>query len=147
MPHYFAYGSNLSSRQMLLRCPGASAIGPARLTDYELAFTRPSRRWGGYAADVVPAVGSLVWGVAWEVTPMHLQQLDRYEGVAIAAYRRRNVHVTLPDGGTLNAITYAVVDPQDGGRPSPRYLHTILEDAREHRLPGDWIRHLAALAP
>ncbi len=146
MPCYFAYGSNLSSRQMLFRCPGATALGPARLDGYRLAFTRPSRRWGGNAADILPDRLSHVWGVAWDVSGAHLESLDRFEGVASGAYQRIDVSLST-DSAELAAIAYAVVAPEEDGRPSSRYLHTILEGAREHGLPASWLAHLASFAP
>jgi gamma-glutamylcyclotransferase (GGCT)/AIG2-like uncharacterized protein YtfP len=145
MPCYFAYGSNLSARQMAFRCPGATALGPARLDGYQLAFTRPSRRWGGCAADILPAPGSHAWGLAWNVSEAHLESLDRFEGVASGAYRRLEVSLIAPRA-ELDAIAYAVVEPEEGGHPSARYLHTILEGAREHGLPAPWLRHLTRLA-
>jgi gamma-glutamylcyclotransferase (GGCT)/AIG2-like uncharacterized protein YtfP len=143
MTAYFAYGSNLSSRQMLARCPGAAAVGPASLVGFQLAFDRPSRRWGGHAADVLPRPGSLVWGMLWEVSASDLAELDRFEGVASGAYIRANAVVALMSGMHARAEVYRVATPAVPALPSPRYLHVILEGAREQALPGDWIRHLA----
>ena len=143
MSHYFAYGSNLSTRQMASRCPGAIALGPGRLDGFALAFTRPSRRWGGSAADILREPRSHVWGVVWCVTDDDLAALDRFEGVATGGYRRFEVDVSLYRE-TVTAVTYAVVDPIPGGAPSGRYLHTILEGARQHGLPTDWIARLVA---
>ena len=36
---YIAYGSNLNVRQMRMRCPHATILGPANLTGWELLFT------------------------------------------------------------------------------------------------------------
>lgn len=146
MPYYLAYGSNLSSRQMTARCPGAFALGPASLDGYTLAFTRRSRRWGGHAADVLPRAGARTWGVAWQVDEHHLDALDHFEGVPTGVYARHTVTAQLPGGPKIEAVTYRVVRPVDGS-PSARYLHTILEGAREFGLPSEWIAHLATFAP
>lgn len=146
MPYYFAYGSNLNARQMAERCPGAVPLAPARLDDFRLAFTRPSRRWGGHAADILEASGQGVWGICWLVTGEHLQGLDRFEGVAAGAYRRLAVPIHVDGHGRLEAVAYAVVEPGPGGLPSALYLETILEGAIEHDLPAHWIDHLRTYA-
>ena len=38
MKYYLAYGSNLSVRQMLHRCPDAVYVGTAEIPDYQLLF-------------------------------------------------------------------------------------------------------------
>lgn len=142
MPVYFAYGSNLSARQMAVRCPSAVRLGPARLDGFRLAFDHPSRRWGGYAADVVPAPGAHTWGGLWTVSEVDLAALDRFEGVAVGAYAR---HLLPVAGGLVrDAVVYRVASPQAEGAPAPRYLHVILEGAREFGLPAEWLRHLAS---
>src|SRR5512134_290776 len=67
MPLYFAFGSNLDADQMGERCPGAHARFAARLPEHRIGFTYPSRRWGGGAADILPAAGQSVWGLVWEL--------------------------------------------------------------------------------
>lgn len=142
---YFAFGSNMSARQMGSRCPGAVALGPARLDGFRLAFDLPSRYWGGWVADVVPAEGVAVWGVLWRLSPEHWRMLDDYEDVEEGRYRRDTVEVTGPGGSRVRAQLYRVVRPQGEGRPSERYLRALLEGAREHGLPPDYIARLHAL--
>ena len=144
MSAYFAYGANCSSRQMAMRCPGAVALGAARLEGFRLAFDRPSRRWGACAADVVPDPTASTWGVAWEVDEGHLARLDRFEGVATGGYFRDS-QVIVAGGRSFPAEVYRVVTPAAEGAPSGRYLHTILEGAREFGLPGEWLRYLCSL--
>ncbi len=146
-PAYFAYGSNLSPRQMQQRCPGARLVAPARLRGHRLAFDRYSARWRGYVADVVPAASADTWGVLWELMPGQIETLDRYEGVASGAYERCVVDVELLRGETVTAVTYRVVAPGESGAPSAAYLATIREGARAHALPGSYLRYLEKLAP
>ena len=40
MKFYLAYGSNLSVRQMLQRCPGAVYVGTAKLKGWRLLFRK-----------------------------------------------------------------------------------------------------------
>jgi hypothetical protein len=63
----------MSSTVMADRCPGATALGPARLDDHRLGFRLPSLRWGGYAADIVNDDGVTTWGVLWKLSEEHLE--------------------------------------------------------------------------
>jgi gamma-glutamylcyclotransferase (GGCT)/AIG2-like uncharacterized protein YtfP len=118
---YFAYGSNMSSRQMAERCPGAAAAGIGLLRGFRICFDRYSEGRQGHVADIVEDAAGEVWGVRWLVTEEHLAALDRFEGVARGAYRRRNVSVEV-DGVSQQAIAYQVVEPEDEGAPSDSYL-------------------------
>ena len=55
-------------------------MGVACLRGYQLAFTRYSSTWGGGVADIIPAVGSEVWGLVYGLTDENLEALDVYEG-------------------------------------------------------------------
>lgn len=144
---YFAYGSNMASAQMAQRCPGATALGPARLPGFALAFDRWSARRGGYVADVLPAPRAETWGVLWAVTAEDLVALDHFEGVAAGAYRR-DVVAVWPAGndGPVDAIAYRVCSPGPPGRPSTAYLALLIEGAREHGLPAAHQQAIAAAA-
>lgn len=139
---YFAYGSNMSSTVMADRCPNALSLGAARLDDHRLAFSLPSLRWGGYAADIETAEGSAVWGVLWEVATTDFATLDRVE----ARYDRYPVNV-VRNGFEVTATTYRVKAPlasPNGGPPDTRYLASILAGATEHGLPHEYIRALGS---
>ena len=45
--YYFAYGSNLSKKQMLARCPDSKAMFSATLPNYQLLFAGWSRGVAG----------------------------------------------------------------------------------------------------
>ena len=140
LPPYFAYGSNMASSQMADRCPGAISLGAARLPGYRLAFDAWSNRRGGLVADVLPAPGSEVWGVLWQVTEEHAEALDRYEGVARGQYRRENVRVESPNGERLEAFAYVICNPAEEGPTTDAYRALLLEGAREHDLPFAWVK-------
>lgn len=140
LPPYFAYGSNMASSQMADRCPGAVCRGVALLPGYRLAFDAWSNRRGGLVADVLPAPDSEVWGVLWQVTDDHAEALDRYEGVARGQYRRENVLVESPNGESLEAFAYVICNPGEEGPTTDAYRALLLEGAREHGLPADWVK-------
>ncbi len=145
LPPYFAYGSNMASAQMAERCPGATALGAARLRGRRLAFDAWSERRGGMVADVPPAPDGEVWGVLWRVTDAHAAALDRFEGVARGQYRRASVRVERPGGGETDAFAYVIRAPAAEGPTTAAYRALLVEGAREHGLPAAWVRALEAV--
>ncbi len=141
MALYFAYGSNMLSRQMEQRCPGAKFVATGLLRGWR--FLINSR---GVATIVVEEAGS-VQGVAWELTDEHLKALDGYEGVP-DWYRRRMVDVELPERGEVKCVTY--IDESEGGDapgpPRAGYLEKIVEGATNFRLPDAYIAFLRSFA-
>jgi gamma-glutamylcyclotransferase (GGCT)/AIG2-like uncharacterized protein YtfP len=90
--YYFAYGSNLSHRQMLKeRCPGAECVAAHQLEGWRLEFVgERTERWGsGGVATVVQSPGGSVPGAIYRITPEHEAILDGYEGVALGIYVKR----------------------------------------------------------
>jgi gamma-glutamylcyclotransferase len=146
MPHiYFAYASNMDPQTFRRRCPGAKALGPARLPGHRLAFTRYSRQRRGGSADVVADAASEVWGVLYEVDDACLASMDRVEGVP-HAYRRETVAVSRADGEPIGATTY-VANKAGEFQPNDSYLKVILRGAKAHCLPAEYIRVLEEIRP
>jgi gamma-glutamylcyclotransferase len=145
VPCYFAYGSNMAAAVLRSRV-GAEPVGRAVLRGYRLAFTLPSQRWGGRAADIVPDDGAEVWGRLWSVDDEGIAVLDGYE----AAYRRVVVGVERVDGGGLpagrvDAVTYVVREERrapDDGDPHPGYRAHLVTGAEECGLPDAYTRQL-----
>jgi AIG2-like family len=121
MPRYFAFGSNLDADQMAQRCPGSRVGFRACLLDHRIAFTYASRRWGGGAADVVPAPGHEVWGMVWELSDDDLARLDGYE----LGYQRCALEVIDGAGMTHTVTSYSVVAKGEH-RPTQEYLDKML---------------------
>jgi len=96
--YYFAYGSNMSRRQMRQRCKKSEYVGPARLQDWELK----ERTF----ADVDRHSKHNVHGIAWKVTKNCQRSLDLYEGVRSGLYERVWDYITLEDGERVLALIY-----------------------------------------
>jgi gamma-glutamylcyclotransferase len=139
----FAYGSNLAASEIDAWCPEARFAGVARLPDHRLALNRRSIRWGGGAADIVPAPGEEVWGALYEMPDGALEGLDAKEGHGWA-YRRVGVEVER-DGRRIPAAAYEVVDkaPEEVSA-TPEYAALLVGAARERGLPEDYVRRLLA---
>jgi len=153
---YFAYGSNLNAAQMARRCPDHKVVGVAVLRDHRLTFPLTSHDWGGGVSSVQAVHGSEVWGVVYELGDADVESLDRYEGFRGPGdqhnlYDREFafVDLTRPDDGSIPRRVRALIylaRPSNPAPPSRRYLDTILEGARHHRLPEDYLGSLARVA-
>ena len=143
MSLYFAYGSNLSPGRLATRCPSARFVGTGRLDGFRLAFARLSKRWGGAVADLLPDRASKVWGSVFDLSDEDLHELDAYEGVPLAYYRKR-IAVVGTDGRPVDAWCYFVSSKEPESLPSTRYWNAIVQGAVEVGLPGDYIAFLRA---
>jgi gamma-glutamylcyclotransferase len=140
---YFAYGTNMAPEEIDAWCPGAQFLGAARLDDYRFAVTRRSIRWGGGAADVVPAAGRSVWGALYELTDEALTKLDAKEGEGFA-YRRIEVE-PVAEGRSRRAVAYEVIDKLPDLACKPDYASVLLRAARERALPVGYLGELESV--
>jgi cation transport regulator ChaC len=138
MLRYFAYGSNMDSRMMRRRCPGATPIGPARLDGWRFIIMR-----GGYGS-VVPSAGAVVHGVLWRVTPRDLATLNSYENIDSGLYCRRTLPVRI-EARREPALLYMSRDRREG-RPQPGYQAAVVASARAWKLPAPYVAELARWA-
>ena len=137
MTLYFAYGSNISCSGMAARCPGARALGVAKLSGWRFTIGG-----GGYAS-IVEAPGDEVIGVLWRLTPRDIAVLNAYENIEGGLYTRGKLMVRHG-----NAAKSAMVYIGHGmGRPRPGAMELIVEAAREWRLPLDYVRTLRRWLP
>jgi len=128
--NYFAYGSNLSKKQMQARCPASKAVFTAVLPNYKLVFNGWSRQWRGGTASLRPLRGERVRGAIYEVTEDCLRRLDKFE----AGYERLKVIVFNTDDEPVEAITYVRSGQVEDAKPSPDYVSIIQQGYRDWRL-------------
>ena len=137
---YFAYASNMDPKRFRRLCPRGAFVGPARLPDHRLAFSRYSSQRRGGSADVVPDAESEVWGVLYEVSNADLDALDRSENVP-AAYRRETVVVEDAEGGEREAVTF-VANRTGDFLPHRDYVALIAQGAEARGLPPHYVAAL-----
>lgn len=140
MPLYFAYGSNMSPRQMAERCPGARPLGPARLEGWRFHITTRG------SATIIPGERDEVHGVVWRCEPWHLHRLDAYEGVRWRNYRRRWVEVHHTAGSSV-ALTYVSSRIYRGVARSDYVLTAVLPGGRAFSLPETYLDEIAKWLP
>ena len=140
---YFAYASNMDPKRFRRLCPRGAFVGPARLPDHRLAFSRYSSQRRGGSADVAPDAESEVWGVLYQVSTADLDALDRSENVP-AAYRREEVVVEDAEGRERQAVTY-VANRTGDFLPHRDYLALIVQGAEARGLPQEWVGYLKSM--
>ena len=142
--HYFAFGSNLSSRRLLQRLPGAEFHCVATLAGHRLWWRGNARGQSGKCdLAVSDDTEHLVHGVVYRVTPEDRATLDEIECRGYG-YERRDIRVAAPGGDRLEAFAYYAIG---AGRPQPPfhwYKEHVLRGALEHGLPGAYVEAIRA---
>lgn len=136
--YYFAYGSNMSHRQMEERCKTGKFrfIGKAYLKGYRFVYEGYSPYRKGAVANIVKSENDIVWGGVFEIEESCLKRLDEYEGYP-SVYDRKKLKVTC-EGREFEAWVY-LRKPQKEGNPSEDYRQIILEGAKDCDLPIDYV--------
>src|SRR3989338_1234302 len=140
---YFAYGSNMSTKQVRERGIKPKRSFVAELRRHKLDFNKQGSDGSG-KANVERDESNKVLGVVFEITQSDLAELDRYEG-APTHYGRKNVTVISEEGESCRAITYVAVRKAEGLRPKAAYVRKIIEGAVEAGLPWTYIEPLHIL--
>lgn len=120
--YYVAYGSNLNKRQMMMRCPGAKAVGTGFIKGYELLFK--GSKTGAYLT-IEKKRGGRVPIAIWKVTKEDELSLDRYEGYP-NFYYKADLKIKL-DEKEIDAFVYIMHEYRQLGVPSDYYVETCLE--------------------
>jgi len=136
---YFAYGSNLSLERMRARVPSARVMGPGLLRGARLRLDKRGADGSGKANLAADRHGC-VWGVAYRLSAAHWGDLDAVE----PGYSRVTVELELFGRG-VSAETYRSERLTADPVAFDWYKRLIVEGARQHGLPEDYVRHLEAL--
>jgi len=139
---YFGYGSNMCPTIFLER----RKMSPVEtrwgwLNDYRLCFNIPVGPGERGVANVEPEEQARTCGVLYLLRTEDCERLDRSEGVHVGLYRRIPVEI-VAGKHQVTAFTYGSSLTQAGRKPSPRYIGLLLNGARYHGLPADYIRYL-----
>lgn len=124
---YFAYGSNMSEKQMGERCGNVKCFGKAVLKGYRVV----ERLY----ADINLDADAVTEGVLYELNTEQIEKLDKREGVKKEFYYRFEVPVEI-DGQIVNALVYKLTDKKRADRtgiPYPDdYRQTCSDGADAH---------------
>jgi hypothetical protein len=142
---YFAYGSNMSPATLLQRRRLAPLASRRAWVDgYRLCFDVPIGPGERGVANLTRDPSARTHGVAHLLTPTDAAVLDRTEGVHGGLYFREPVHVVTAEGA-VGGFAYRSAMTSPGRKPSARYRDILLDGARFHALPDEWLRVLEAL--
>jgi gamma-glutamylcyclotransferase len=137
---YFAFGSNMSRLRMVSRIAEATSDGRGMLQGWALRMNKRGRD-GTAKANIERIDGSTVWGVVYRFPEAHLPRLDRFEG----GYERISVTVLDAAERPLRCTCYASDSLLEHGACFDWYKNHMLDGAREHELPADYIAMIAAV--
>jgi len=123
MKYYIAYGSNLSVKQMAMRCPEAKVAGKAVLVDWKLVFK--------VHATIEPSKGASVPVLIWEISGRDEQRLDMYEGWP-SYYVKQDLEVTMTDlkgkrPRNIKAMVYIMAEGHAVRMPMKGYVDVLVE--------------------
>ena len=138
--NYFAYGSNMKTERLICRVPSARLVGRARLPEKRLVCNKRSQGRSA-KANLETSPGDVVWGVLFQID---LSELGKLDGVEVG-YQREEVRILDEDGNPLKAHTYISNKLTDDPVLHDRYKQLIIDGAREHHLPEEYIATLEEL--
>lgn len=140
---YLAYGSNMHPARLGARTPSARALCVAPLPGWQLAFHKRSHDGSGKCSLVQTGdPNDLAYGVLYALDPVDRPALDAAEGLG-AGYALRTLEIE-PHG----EVFFYLAEPahiDDALLPYDWYLRFVVEGARHHRLPQDYLRALEAV--
>jgi gamma-glutamylcyclotransferase (GGCT)/AIG2-like uncharacterized protein YtfP len=143
--HYYAYGSNLSTRYVRKYCPSATFVMKADLPNFRVEFRHYSQNRQGGISSIIEAPGELVQGVIYEIPEEEIAELDILESVPQGLYRRDRFLVLGKDGKWHRADLYRVAEPAGPYTPSKGYVDDMIEGAQEHGLEPGYVEKLVSL--
>ncbi len=137
----FAYGSNMLTARLQKRVRSAVAVGTGQLRGHVLRWHKRSRDGSGKCdAETTGRNADVVWGVLFELDAAEKPELDRAEGLG-NGYVERQVEI-ITDRGIVRAVAYIATAKDPSRRPYHWYKAFVVEGAREHALPQEYLQSL-----
>lgn len=139
----FAYGSNMCLGRLREYDVHPKKQGlPGQLLAHALRFNKKSTKDGSGKANVEPSDGAAVWGVIYEITNEELERLNEGE----IGYSPKRMPV-LGSSGQVDAWVHVADKPDKDAalRPYSWYKRFLVEGARFHGLPPEYVAKLEAI--
>ena len=125
---------------MQSRVPSARFVARARARNRRVTLDKPGGDGSG-KANLRAVRAEAAWGVVYEIDAGDWAALDRHE----PGYTRVAIEVETDGGERISATTYVAVGVREDGVAWVWYRRLIVEGAREHGLPEDYVAVLEAL--
>ncbi len=144
--HYFAYGSNMSSKRMTSRVPSATIVETGFLFGHRLNFHKTGRKDGTAKCDAFHTadLSDFVAGVLYQIDPAERQILDKIEGLG-NGYDLKAVTIRTKMDRAIEAFTYYATNIDRSLKPLDWYIQHVLYGARENNLPADYIEEILSI--
>lgn len=120
--YYFAYGSNMSLKQMAERCPSSLFMGKGRIDGFRWQINQRG------VANIVECEGEYVEGLIYQIDAKDKRQLDRNEGVSLGFYNDDYLHTIfspLPHRGIKTFHVAKELEIGDQRDPKEKEHHSI----------------------
>jgi gamma-glutamylcyclotransferase len=140
---YFSYGSNMYEKRLLNRTPSAIFVSIGVLEHHVLNFSKKGADDSSKCHIVnTPSRSDYVYGVLYQINKEEIFMLDKAEGLGYG-YLKKDV-IIRTNNKLLNAFTYYAHESFiiKGMLPYKWYLNFVIEGAKEHNFPVDYIRFL-----
>lgn len=137
--YYFAYGSNMPRKRIEDRVGTVTDLGVGVLDKNTIKFNKLSSIDGSGKTNIVTDENSRVLGVVYELASEQLKLLDESE----LGYDRVSLPVELK-GKQLDMEVYIAQARRvrDNLLPTREYLEYLIQGAKEHDFPPDYIKLL-----
>ena len=140
----FAYGSNMRSSRLQARTPSATPLGIGHLTGHALRWHKVGSDGSGKCdVEHTGLAGDRVWGVVYELHHAEKPTLDKVEGLGFG-YTEKCANIIMGDAA-IEAWFYVATATDTSLTPYDWYKAFVVEGAREHGLPRDYIAALEAI--
>lgn len=134
---YFAYGSNLKKEQMDERNVVIYKSHKGFIKNYKLKFNKKSID-GSSKANITESEDETVWGICFELDFAGFENLRNHE----KGYAEQEVIVYNENQEILFTAKTFVSNKICDKLPTKAYLDKIIEGAKQHELPEDYIENL-----
>lgn len=139
--YYFAYGSNMCTGRLRGRVPSAKPLFVLPLYGYRLRFhKRSSDRSGKADAEFTGNQADVVWDVVFEIDAHEKSNLDQAEGLG-HGYDEKEINLKDCNNQNYKIWLYLASDSHKNAalKPYGWYLRFVIEGAKQHALPGNYI--------
>lgn len=145
---FFAYGSNMNSKQMQDRCQNSQSFATAYLPNHQLDFFDYSKAWDSGRENVTPCPGENLWGVIYKLSFFEAESLDTWQDVRMdgaGTYFHFPAIVFDTEKKRHHVLLYKKNMHHESQLPSQEYLDFIIQGAQEHHLPLSYIHKLKSI--
>jgi len=144
---YFAYGSNMCTGRLRRRVPSAQPVCIARLLHHSFRFHKRSTDGSGKGNALRTGnAHDVTWGVIFEIDSREKPALDGAEGLN-RGYTEKTATV-LDVEEREHAVFLYMAEPaavNDILQPYSWYKRFVVDGARQHGLPADYIAGIEAM--